>query len=281
MSRHTQSENHSKPNMPSKKVTAASLIQMKKDGAKITAITCYDAAFARIIDNSSIDVVLVGDSLGNVVLGYDSTISVTMDHMTHHTAAVSRAMSRPFLVADMPFMSYQCSRTQALENAAKLIQDGMAQAVKLEGGVEIIEVVKAITDAGIPVVGHLGLTPQKIHAIGGFKVQGRGDGADKLLSDALALEKAGVCALVLELVPQNLAQKLTQTLHVPTIGIGAGVHTDGQILVLHDMLGFDSGFKPKFLKTYCDLNEIVHNALEQYAEDVRSKSFPDSAHSFD
>lgn len=265
-----------------KKVTAASLMQMKQDGVKITAVTCYDSAFARIIETSAIDFVLVGDSLGNVVLGFDSTIPVTMDHMVHHTAAVSRSLSSPFLVADMPFMSYQCSTSQALENAARLIREGRAEAVKLEGGQEIVDAVRAITQSGIPVVGHLGLTPQKIHAIGGFKVQGRDeDAADRLIADALALEKAGICALVLELVPQDLAEKLSKMLKIPSIGIGAGVHTDGQVLVLHDLLGIDSGFKPKFLKTYCDMNEIVHNALEQYTKDVRSEAFPAPEHSFD
>jgi len=278
LSRHTPPQTGKK----SKKVTAASLMQMKQDGVKITAVTCYDAAFARIIEQSSVDFVLVGDSLGNVVLGFDSTIPVTMDHMVHHSAAVSRSLSRPFLVADMPFMSYQCSKSQALENAARLIRDGRAEAVKLEGGQEIVGAVKAITEAGIPVVGHLGLTPQKIHAIGGFKVQGRSEeAADQLITDALALEKAGVCALVLELVPQGLAKKLSQMLKIPTIGIGAGVHADGQVLVLHDLLGLDSGFKPKFLKTYCDMNEIVHNALEKYVEEVRSEAFPATEHSFD
>lgn len=268
--------------MRPKKVNALTLGRMKAQGKKITAVTCYDAAFARIIEASSVDMVLVGDSLGNVILGYDSTIPVTMDHMLHHTAAVSRGLSRPFLVADMPFLSYQVSREQAIKNAGRLIQEGGAEAVKLEGGEEILETVEHLTAAGIPVVAHLGLTPQKIHALGGYRVQGKGDrAAQQLLTAACQLEKAGAMALVLEMVPQSLAKKVTESLEIPTIGIGAGVNTDGQILVLHDLLGLDGGFKPKFLKTYCDLGEIVQDAIKAYCLDVQQAKFPSQEHSFD
>lgn len=265
-----------------KKVTAHSLQAMKREGHKISAVTCYDAAFARLIDTSSIDMVLVGDSLGNVVLGFDSTIPVTMDHMVHHSAAVSRALSRPFLVADMPFMSYQVSQEQAVANAARLIQEGGAEAVKLEGGEEILDTVSQISSAGIPVVAHLGLTPQKIHALGGYRVQGRGeDAAYHLISAAENLQAAGAVALVLEMIPQSLAQIVSKKLAIPTIGIGAGPETDGQILVLHDLLGLDGGFKPKFLKTYCDLGRVVHDAIETYTADVQQSRFPSREHSFD
>lgn len=264
-----------------KRVTALTLRNMKDKGEKISVLTCYDAAFARILNTTALDVVLVGDSLGNVLLGFDSTIPVRMEHMIHHTAAVSRVLNHAFLVADMPFMSYNVSVQQALDNAARLIQEGGAQAVKLEGGAEILPQVEAIVQAGIPVVGHLGLTPQKIHSLGGFRVQGRGEQGEALLTAAKQLESAGICALVLELIPQALTERVTKALKVPTIGIGAGPKADGQVLVLHDLLGFDDGFKPKFLKTYANLRETVSDAVDRYVDDVKSTSYPSQEHSFD
>ena len=263
-----------------KRRSAASLLKMKQDGEKITMVTCYDSAFASLINDSGIDTVLVGDSMGNVVLGFEDTIPVTMAMMTHHTAAVSRKLDGPLLIADMPFMSYTVSVEQALKNAAQLIQDGGAQAVKMEGGNEIVPQIKAITGAGIPVVGHLGLTPQKIHAIGGFKVQGRGEAGKVLLEEAKALQDAGCCALVLELVPEDLAKEVSEALQIPTIGIGAGNVTDGQVLVLHDLLGFNDDFKPKFLKTYANVGQVVKSALQTYSSEVKEGIYPAEEHTF-
>ncbi len=263
-----------------KNVTTLNLIQKKVAGEKISAVTCYDAAFGKLIEKSSIDVVLVGDSLGNVILGFESTIPVTMAHMIHHTASVARVLKRPLLVADMPFMSYLSSK-KALENASRLIQEGGASAVKLEGGQAITCQVKALVELGIPVMGHLGLTPQSVHALGGYKVQGKSDAArKKLLEDAVALQEAGAFSVVLEMVPESLAADVTKALDIPTIGIGAGKNCDGQVLVLHDLLGFDSEFSPKFLKKYAHLDEVVSQALSDYDKDVKSGGFPTEQHSF-
>ena len=270
----------SKHNDQATRVTVKTLLKRKQDGQKISMLTCYDAAFAGIIEKSTIDMVLVGDSLGNVVLGMKDTIPVTMDHMIHHTAAVARATSRAMLVADMPFMSYNISIEQALTNAARLIQEGGAHAVKVEGGSAIIPQVKAMIQAGIPVVGHLGLTPQSIHTLGGYRVQGRGEEAVKMLREAKELSDAGVCALVLELVPQGLAKEITAAIKAPTIGIGAGSDTDGQVLVLQDMLGFPSEFSPKFLKRYATLGETIAAAVAQYDLEVKEGSFPAPEHTF-
>ncbi|RZA24499.1 MAG: 3-methyl-2-oxobutanoate hydroxymethyltransferase [Proteobacteria bacterium] len=261
-------------------VTVKTLLKRKLDKQKISMVTCYDAAFGAIIERSGIDMVLVGDSMGNVVLGYKDTIPVTMDDMVHHTKAVSRVVKRAMLVADLPFMSYNISLEQALTNATRLIQEGGAHAVKVEGGTAIIPQVKAMVQAGIPVVGHLGLTPQSIHTLGGYKVQGRGDEAQKLLREAKELTEAGVCALVLELIPQGLAKEVTDAIKVPTIGIGAGSDTDGQVLVLQDMLGFPSEFSPKFLKKYATLGDIISAALAQYDQEVKNVSFPGAEHTF-
>jgi 3-methyl-2-oxobutanoate hydroxymethyltransferase len=243
-------------------------------------VTCYDSAFARIVDASPVDVVLVGDSLGNVVLGHPDTIPVTLDDMIHHCRAVSRVVDRALVAVDMPFGTYQVSGDAAVQNAIRLIQQGGASAVKLEGGTEVCEQVRRITSAGIPVLGHLGLTPQSIHQIGGYKVQGKGDAGSHVLQSALALQAAGASAVVLELIPAQLAIEVTQALKIPTIGIGAGAGCDGQVLVLHDLLGFDSQFNPKFLKKYANLESIVSNALLQYHEDVMTRSFPASSHSY-
>ncbi len=262
-------------------VTVRDVMAAKSKGQKLSCVTCYDSAFARLIDRTSIDLVLVGDSAGNVVLGYDSTIPVTMDQMVHHTAAVARGLTRPLLCADMPFMSYHLSEAQALENAARLVQEGGAQCVKLEGGGAIVPQVRRLVEAGIPVMGHLGLTPQSVHQLGGYRVQGKGsDGARQLKKDAQDLEAAGAFAVVLEMVPMELAAEVTALLHIPTIGIGAGPQCDGQILVLHDLLGFEAGFKPKFLKKYADMGALVIKALEEYTSEVKACQFPRAEHSF-
>jgi 3-methyl-2-oxobutanoate hydroxymethyltransferase len=262
-------------------VTIGQIMAAKGLSRKISSVTCYDSAFARLLDTTDIDIVLVGDSLGNVMLGYDSTIPVSMDDMCHHTAAVARVLTRPFLVSDMPFLSYHLSIEQALANAGRLVQKGGAQGVKVEGGRSIVPQVKAMVAAGIPVMGHLGLTPQSVHQLGGYKVQGRGAEAAKALEeDARALEEAGVFALVLEMVPTPLAARLTSMLKIPTIGIGAGPHCDGQILVLQDLLGFDAGFNPKFLKKYANLGETITQALKTYDQEVKAGSFPTLDHGF-
>lgn len=262
-------------------VTIPSVIAAKAERRKLAAITCYDAAFARLIDDTGVDIVLVGDSLGNVMLGHESTIPVTIDDMCHHTAAVGRILTRPLLCADMPFLSYQLSVEQALRNAGMLVQKAGAQAVKVEGGRAIVPQVKALVEAGIPVMGHLGLTPQSVHALGGYKVQGRGDkAAQAMLDDAMALQDAGVFAVVLEMVPMGLAAKLSQSLQIPTIGIGAGPDCDGQIIVLHDILGFDENFSPKFLKRYANLGRDIKAAVSQYNQEVKSGVFPTRANAF-
>ncbi len=236
---------------------------------------------ATLVDASGIDAILVGDSLGNVVLGYDSTVPVTMEDMIHHVRAVSRGVKRAMVVADMPFLSYHISREESVRNAGRLMQEGLAQAVKLEGGSEVVDTVKAITAAGIPVMGHLGLTPQSVHQLGGFKVQGKdGEAARRLLEDAKKLEDAGVFAIVLECIPQQLAKVITESVSVPTIGIGAGIHCDGQILVTHDLLGMFSDFTPKFVKRYANLKEQILQACQDYQQEVRSKAFPGPEHVF-
>ena len=244
-------------------------------------LTSYDYAMARMVDNAGIDMILVGDSLGNVVLGYESTIPVTVDDMIHHAKAVCRGVNQAMVVVDMPFMSYQISVVDALRNAGRIMKESGAQAVKVEGGKEIIEVVRAMVDAGIPVVGHLGLTPQSIHQLGGFKVQGKDmETAQKMIDDAKLLADAGVCALVLECVPEKLAQKITDTIHVPTIGIGAGNVCDGQVLVVNDMLGMYSDFTPKFVKKFADLSKLMQEAIEEYKQEVINREFPAKEHTF-
>lgn len=262
-------------------ITVSQILQAKAAGKKITCVTCYDAAFARLIEATGVDLVLVGDSLGNVILGHDNTIPVTINDMIHHTAAVARVLKRPFICADMPFLSYNLSVEQALTNAGRLVQEAGAQAVKVEGGAAIAPQVRAMVQAGIPVMGHLGLTPQSVHAMGGYRVQGRGDEAAKrIMEDALTLQEAGIFSLVLEMVPAELAGRISAALKIPTIGIGAGPKCDGQILVLHDLLGFDEEFKPKFLKKYANLGKVVKEALTAYDDDVKAGSFPAAEHSF-
>jgi 3-methyl-2-oxobutanoate hydroxymethyltransferase len=243
-------------------------------------LTCYDAAFGRLVDATGVDVVLVGDSVGNVMLGYENTLPVTMEDMLHHVGAVARSVRRALVVADMPFMSYQASTQVALENAARFLRLG-AKAVKLEGGAPLVKTVEAMTLAGIPVMGHLGLTPQSLHRLGGYKVQGRGVKAEKeLLRAAKDLEAAGAFSIVLELVPRELAAAVTAELSIPVIGIGAGPDCDGQVLVLQDMLGFDDDFRPKFLRRYAALGGVIKDAVNQYVADVRAGKFPTDEHSF-
>lgn len=261
-------------------VTLAILAAKKQQGERLTMITCYDGAFARLLDDAGIDIVLVGDSLGNVVLGFENTLAVTMEHMLHHTAAVSRVMNKPFLVMDMPFFAYNISVEQAMANGARAVQEGGAQAVKMEGGHHILPQVTALTKAGIPVMGHVGLTPQSVHAMSGYKLQGRGERGRQILAEAKALEEAGAFAIVLELIPAELAREITAALTVPTIGIGAGLQCSGQVLVLHDMLGFDPGFRPKFLKQYAQLGNDITNAVKAYVKDVRDGTFPGPENSF-
>lgn len=262
-------------------VTLPALQKRKGTAEKISMVTCYDAAFAKIVDASPIDMVLVGDSMGNVVLGFSNTLSVTMDHMVHHCAAVSRGLKRPFLVGDMPFGSFQVSVAECVRNAVRLMQEGGVQAVKLEGGHEVCPHIEALTQSGIPVVAHLGLTPQHIHALGGYKVQGKEqDAGKKLIAAAKAVEAAGASFLVLELVPEELAQAISAAIKIPTIGIGAGRHTDGQVLVLHDLLGFNPDFKPKFLKQYANFYDVTKKALADYHHDVQAGEFPGDEHAF-
>lgn len=268
--------------MTSKAVTITTIKEMKKNGEPITMITAYDVAMARNVNEAGIDMILVGDSLGNVVLGYNSTIPVTMDDMIHHTKAVMRGNSRALVVGDMPFMSYQASIVDGMYNAARFLKETGCTAVKLEGGQEVCPLVAKLTAAGIPVVGHLGLTPQSVNQLGGFKVQGKEiAAAQKLIDDAKALEAAGAFAIVLECVPAALAAKITQELQTAaTIGIGAGKDCDGQVLVCNDLLGVSDGFCPKFVKKYADVHTVTIDAVKQYIADVKDRSFPAPEHTF-
>lgn len=249
---------------------------MKGKGTKISVLTAYDATMARLLDKAGIDVILVGDSVGMVVLGYDTTIPVTLEMMIHHAAAVARGASRALVVVDMPFLTYQVTADEAIRNAGRLIQEGGAAAVKVEGGQPILEVVRRLTGYGIPVMGHLGLTPQSVHALGGFRQQAQDEGsATRLLADAKALEEAGVFSIVLESIPSDLACKVTSSVGIPTIGIGAGPHCDGQVLVSYDALGLhDGGPIPPFVRQYAQLGEVIVDAAKSYIDDVRSGRFP-------
>ncbi|NLI12323.1 3-methyl-2-oxobutanoate hydroxymethyltransferase [Pelotomaculum propionicicum] len=267
--------------MSKDKVTTATVKQMKAEGRPITMLTAYDFSMAKLVDDAGIDMILVGDSLGNVMLGYESTLPVTMDEMIHHVKAVCRGTSRAMVVADLPFMSYQVSVKEALRNSGRFLKETTASAVKLEGGQEVFDVIRAVVDAGIPVVGHLGLTPQSVHQMGGYKVQGKDEAAArKLLADAKCVEEAGAFCLVLECVPAPLAKLVTESLQIPTIGIGAGAQCDGQVLVIHDMLGLYPRSSPKFVKKYVNLHEHMTAALKQYIEEVTERSFPGPEHSF-
>jgi len=255
---------------------------MKKKGKKIVMLTAYDAPTAKLLSDSGVDIILVGDSVGNSLLGYESTIPVTLDDVIHHSAAVSRARPKSLIVGDMPFMTYKVSVEQALENCALMLQEGGAEAVKIEGGGRVVEIVEALVDSGIPVMGHIGLTPQSIFEMGGYRVQGRTkELTDDLIKQALALQDAGVFSIVIELVPTLTAQLITEALDIPTIGIGAGPHCDGQVLVLWDILGLFEDFKPKFVKKYANIREVITTAVKEYSEEVRDGKFPDEAHSFE
>ena len=263
------------------KVTTAVIRDMKQKKQKVAMLTAYDYGMAMVVDEAGIDIILVGDSLGMVVLGYDSTLPVTMEDMIHHTKAVCRGTKRAMVLGDMPFMSYQASVDQAVLNAGRFLQEAGAHGVKLEGGREVAEVTRRIASAGIPVMAHLGLTPQSVHQLGGYKVQGKGDtAARRMIEDAQILEEAGAFAVVLECVPVQLAREITESLTISTIGIGAGVHCDGQVLVVNDMLGTFERFKPKFVKQYAKMNSQMKDAVRQYCDEVRTGAFPDDAHSF-
>jgi 3-methyl-2-oxobutanoate hydroxymethyltransferase len=258
-------------------VTVPEFQAAKSRGVRLTMLTAYDYTMARLLDVAGVDAILVGDSLGMVVQGHEHSISVTLDEVLYHTRCVARGVRRSLLVADMPFMSFQISPQQALENAGRLLKEGGARAVKLEGGVRSADKIEAIASADIPVMGHIGLTPQSVHRLGGFRVQ---RDEEKLMEDALATEKAGAFAVVVECVPAEVAQKITAALKIPTIGIGAGVGCDGQILVSYDMLGLFDDLKPRFVKQYADLGRDIVQAVERYGEEVRAGNFPSPEHSF-
>jgi 3-methyl-2-oxobutanoate hydroxymethyltransferase len=268
--------------MERKKVTVPVVMAMKRKGKRIAMLSVYDYPTARLADQAGIDIILVGDTLGMVILGYETTLPVTMDEMLCHVKAVSRAKPAALVIADMPFMSFQVSPSEALRNAGRMIKEGGADAVKIEGGICRASTAKAIGDAKIPVMGHIGLTPQAIRRFGGYKVQGKtGRGREAIIDDALALEEAGCFAIVLEGVPWKLAKEITEKLSIPTIGIGAGPHCDGQVLVCHDILGLYDGYVPKFVRKYADLKPDILKALSGYVGDVRTGAFPSLDESYD
>jgi len=267
---------------PRAKVTAPAVVALKRKGEPITVVTAYDFPTARLADQAGVEILLVGDSVGTVVLGYESTLPVTMDDMLHHTRAVTRAKPSALVVGDMPFMSYQASDEQAVLNAGRFVQEGGADAIKLEGGARVASAVRRIVDAGIPVMGHLGLTPQSVLAFGGYKVQARGEAdQERLIADAKALEAAGCFSLVLEGIPARLGAAVTRELQIPTIGIGAGVNCDGQVLVTHDLLGLFLGHRPKFVRRYAELGDAMRDAFARYVADVKAKRFPGDAESYE
>ncbi len=271
--------------MNPQKVTVPEILRRKRDGKKISMLTAYDYPFARILDEAGIDVLLVGDTLGMVVQGLDTTLPVTVDEIIYHLKMVTRARTRALVVGDLPFLSYQISTEDALRNAGRMVKEGGAEAVKLEGGVNVAETIAALAAMDVPVMGHVGLTPQSVHRMGGHKVQGKKHGhapggRERLLEDAAAVEEAGAFALVLEGIPLDLAAEITERASIPTIGIGAGAHCDGQVLVLHDLLGLFDKFAPKFSKRYVNLKDVVSGAVREYVADVQSGAFPTDAHSF-
>jgi 3-methyl-2-oxobutanoate hydroxymethyltransferase len=267
--------------MDRKKITPIDVQAMKRERKRIAMLTAYDYPMALLEDRAGIEIILVGDSLGMTVLGYENTVPVTMDEMIHHTKAVTRGAKYALIIGDMPFMSYNTSERDAILNAGRFMKEGGADAVKLEGGASVKETVRAIVRAGIPVMGHLGLTPQTISMLGGFKVQGKdAQAAQKIIDDALSLEDAGAFSVLLEAVPAPIAKRVTERLKVPTIGIGAGVHCDGQVLVVHDMLGLFDRFTPKFAKRYINLSELMLKAFDAYREEVVKGTFPTDQHSF-
>lgn len=256
--------------------------KMKQEGSPISMITAYDYPYARLAEEAGIDIILVGDSVGNVLSNYNSTLPVTMDDMVYHTRSVVRGAEHTFIVADMPFMTYHGSSQEALTNVRRLMQEGHAHAVKLEGGMEICDTVKRIVQSGVPLLGHIGLTPQSVHQIGGYFIQGKNSqAAERLLNDARALEQAGAFAIVLELVTEEVAKNITQEISIPVIGIGAGRYCDGQVLVYHDMLQYSAPYREKkFVKTYSDIGALIRNSIGQYVEDVKNRSFPGEEHVF-
>ena len=263
------------------KNTVATFKKMKNEGTKISMLTAYDYSTAKLVDEAGINSILIGDSLGMVMLGYEDTLSVTMEDMIHHTAAVARGAKNALVIADMPFMSYEVSVEEAVANAGRLMKEGRANAVKLEGGVRVAEQIRAITKAGIPVCAHIGLTPQSVNAFGGFKVQGKtAEAAQKMVDDALAVQEAGAFAVVLECVPAKLAALISEKLTIPTIGIGAGAGCDGQVLVYQDMLALFSDFKPKFVKHFGNIGPQMTSAFKAYDEEVKAGTFPAEEHTF-
>lgn len=268
---------------PARRRTTRDFLEMKRRGEKIVALTAYDYLFARLVDQAGVDLILVGDSLGQVVLGHDSTIPVTLEEMIHHGRAVRRAVERALVVVDMPFLTTRLSVEETLRNAGRILQQTGAEAVKLEGGDEQAAAhARALVQAGIPVLGHIGLTPQSVHALGGYRVQGRGEeAAARLRAEAARMADAGCFGIVLELVPSELAGEVTRAVEIPTIGIGAGPHVDGQILVLHDMLGLNEGFQPRFLRRFAELGKATREGVAAYAEAVRGGEFPAPEHGFE
>ncbi|MGQ9617663.1 MAG: 3-methyl-2-oxobutanoate hydroxymethyltransferase [Candidatus Aminicenantia bacterium] len=262
------------------KITIKTIIEKKRRGEKISALTAYDYSTALIVDKTGIDIILVGDSLGNVILGYESTIPVTMDDMRYHVRAVARARKRALLIADMPYMSFHISPQETVRNASLFMRDG-AEGVKIEGGKKRIEMIKALINAEIPVMGHIGLTPQSIYMFGGYKVQGKDyETAKALIEDALLLEEAGVFSIVLESVPEEISKIITKKIKIPTIGIGAGPNCDGQILVFHDLLGLTPGYLPKFVRKYLELERLIDSAIKAYIKDISEVKFPDENESY-
>jgi 3-methyl-2-oxobutanoate hydroxymethyltransferase len=264
------------------KVTVPGIVKMKHQGKKITCLTAYDYSLARILDDAGVDVLLVGDSVGTVVQGQPNTLAVTMDQMIYHTRIVERGRKRALVVGDMPFLSFQVGREQALRNAGRFLQEAGAEAVKLEGGISMQDTIAAIVNAGIPVMGHVGLTPQSVHRFGGYKVQGREKSQhETIVRDAEAVEEAGAFAIVLEGIPTGLAKEITERVTIPTIGIGAGIHCDGEVLVVHDMLGLFDDFNPKFVKRYTDIKLSIAAAVKDFIDEVRERKFPGEEHSFE
>jgi 3-methyl-2-oxobutanoate hydroxymethyltransferase len=268
-------------NQQIKKVTTNTLQRLKTNGEKISMITAYDFSFAKLFDNAGIDVILVGDSASNVMAGHDSTLPITLDHMIYHAASVVRGATRALIVVDLPFGSYQSNSEVALASAIRIMKETGAHALKLEGGEEVVDSIKRIVSAGIPVMGHLGLTPQSIHKFGTYSVRAKEDAeANKLRRDAIILQEAGCFAVVLEKIPAALAKEVSESLVIPTIGIGAGMHCNGQVLVMHDMLGINTEFKPRFLRTYLNMAEQVTGAVKQYITDVKSAEFPNESEQY-
>lgn len=271
------------PEKPSAPATVRRFLEMKEEGTPIVALTAYDVPFARLVEEGGVDLILVGDSLGQVVLGYESTLPVSVDEMIHHARAVRRGAPGTFVVMDLPFLSYQVSPEDALRSAGRAMKEAGVQAVKLEGGAPATcATVERLVEAGIPVMGHLGLTPQSVHALGGYRVQGREEhDAERLMEQARALEEAGAFSVVLELMPAPLARSISQALTIPTVGIGAGAGCDGQVLVLYDALGLNPGFRPRFLKRFAELHEAAVEGVRSYAREVREGRYPGPEHSFD